>query len=146
MQGASAGSSGGSMKKADSVVAIVRDSLLLSAAPPRSLKVSFRDSMLPLYQFCLCKNRILSLCSYGIGCCSIVLFLQLRTNATKMGSSVLRVPLQQRSCYVLVIQLTSLPLEEVFMSVLGKVLRLLLFSYYEGARESNYRVLESRND
>ena len=55
MQGASAGSSGGSMKKADSVVAIAvaaRDSLLLSAAPPRSLKVSLRDSMLPLYQFC----------------------------------------------------------------------------------------------
>ena len=50
MQGASAGSSGGSMKKADSVVAIVRDSLLLSAAPPESLKVSLRDSMLPLYQ------------------------------------------------------------------------------------------------
>ena len=62
MQGASAGSSGGSMKKADSVVAIVRDSLLLSAAPPRSLKVSFRDSMLPLYQFCPLQIRDANRC------------------------------------------------------------------------------------
>ena len=35
-------------------------------------------------------------------------------------------------------QPTSLPSEDVFMSVLGKL------SYYEGARESNYRVFESR--
>ena len=54
MQGARAGSSGGSMKKADSVVAVAaRDSL-----PPRSLKVSLRDSMLPLYQFCPLKIQL----------------------------------------------------------------------------------------
>ena len=63
MHGASAGSSGGSMKKADSVVAIVRDSLLLSAVPPRSLKVSLRDSMLPLYQVCPLQIQYVSRCN-----------------------------------------------------------------------------------
>ena len=39
---------------------------------------------------------------------------------------------------------TSVLLDEVFMSVLGKFSDFYLLSYYEGARESNYWVFESR--